>query len=294
MTLWKINCMEDKYPGMWQRWFRNQCVAVGWRGKWGYPLSGPSGDSGWRRTRAALQRMKIGDFIVASLKGNRVGRLGKITGTAVGDADWEPLVPKSAGLPEGEMGRRIQVRWDMTVGPENRDTVVLLPEGSRFTTGELRPTISEIRSISPKNLVIVMNDFANWQSLFSHFDYEKALSGYVATYPHHLEDGLTPHPNLKIRERVFSDKSRSDVILMDRDERPVIVECKQGQPTVGNIQQLRGYLRRLHDEKGEDARGILVHGGAKKLPVDIARAAAEKPRIEVVQHTLKVEFSQCN
>ena len=22
MTLWKINCMEDSFPGMWQRWYR--------------------------------------------------------------------------------------------------------------------------------------------------------------------------------------------------------------------------------------------------------------------------------
>ena len=29
-TLWKIACQEDVYPGMWQRWFKNQCVAVGW------------------------------------------------------------------------------------------------------------------------------------------------------------------------------------------------------------------------------------------------------------------------
>jgi len=21
MTLWKINCMEDRFPGMWQRWY---------------------------------------------------------------------------------------------------------------------------------------------------------------------------------------------------------------------------------------------------------------------------------
>ena len=29
MPLWKIHCKEDAYPGMWRRWFRNQCVAVG-------------------------------------------------------------------------------------------------------------------------------------------------------------------------------------------------------------------------------------------------------------------------
>ena len=139
-----------------------------------------------------------------------------------------------------------------------------------------------------------MNDSANWQSLFSHFDYEKALSGYIATYPHHLEDGLTAHPNDTVRERVFRDRSRSDVVLLDRHERPVIVECKQGQPTVADIQQLRGYLRRLLDEKVYGARGILIHGGAKKLHVDVARAAAKKPKVEVVQHRLEVEFSRCN
>jgi hypothetical protein len=286
--------MEAKYPGMWQRWFRNQCVAVGWRGSWGYPLAGHSDNPGWRRTRSALQKMEIGDYIVASLKGHRVGRLGQITGKAIEDTDWEPLVPSSPDQPEGEMGRRVFVRWDMTVGPEDRDLVVLLPQGSRFTGGELRPTISEIRSISYKRLVSAMNDPANWQSLFAHFDYEKALSGYIATYPHHLEDGLTQHPSEKVRERTFGDRSRSDVILLDRQERPVIVECKQGQPTVGDIEQLRGYLSHLLKEKNVTARGILIHGGAKKLRADVQRAAANKPKIEVVQHRLQVEFSQCN
>ncbi len=294
MRLWKINCMENSFPGMWQRWFRNQCVAVGWRSTWGYPMTGPSDDTGWRRTRSALQRMEIGDTIVAALQGHRVARLGQITGKAFADADWEPLVPPSPDQPDGEMGRRVLVRWDLTVGPEDRDLVILLPEGSRFTSGELRPTLSEVRSVSYTALVAAMNDSANWQSLFAHFDYEKALSGYIATYPHHLEDGLTQHPSEKVRERMFGDRSRSDVILLDRKERPVIVECKQGQPTIADIQQLRGYLSHLLKEKNVSARGILVHGGAKKLHADVHRAAAQKPMIEVVQHRLQVEFSRCN
>jgi len=116
----------------------------------------------------------------------------------------------------------------------------------------------------------------------------------LSRYPHHLEDGLTQHPSEKVRERVFGDRSRSDVILLDRKERPVIVECKQGQPTVADIEQLRGYLGHLLKEKNVSARGILVHGGAKKLHADVNRAAAQKPMIEVVQHRLQVEFSRCN
>ena len=30
MANWKINCMEDSYPGLWHTWFREQIVAVGW------------------------------------------------------------------------------------------------------------------------------------------------------------------------------------------------------------------------------------------------------------------------
>ena len=95
------------------------------------------------------------------------------------------------------MGRRILVRWDLTIGPDNRDEVVLLPEGHRFSSGELRPTIAEIKSLSFDHLKVVMQDEANHESLLARFEYEKALSGYIATYPHHLEDGLTVHPGLE-------------------------------------------------------------------------------------------------
>jgi RecB family endonuclease NucS len=139
-----------------------------------------------------------------------------------------------------------------------------------------------------------MQDEANHESLLAHFDYEKALSGYIATYPYHLEDGLTVHPDLKIRENTYPDRTRSDVILLDRQERTVVVECKQGPPTVQAIQQLRRYLAHLKKHKGIIARGILVHGGSRKLHDDVQIAAAKIPRIEVVQHRLGVDFSLCN
>lgn len=292
MTLWKINCAENHHPGLWQRWFRHQCVAVGWHSKWGYSLSGPTDNRGWKVARNALSKMKIGDYIVVSLSGHRIGRLGQITSKSIEDKDWDPLVPSTREDPEGEMGRRVLVRWDMTVGPEDRDMVVLLPEGARLTQGELRPTISEIRSISMEKIKSAMNDQSNWVGLLSHFDYESALSSYIAAYPHHLEDGLTQHPNERIRERVFKDKSRLDVILLDRDEKAVIVECKQGQPTVENIKQLQNYIRHLKKETDKEARGILVHGGSRRLHRDVKEAAQKAPAIEIVQHALKVEFAE--
>ncbi len=140
-----------------------------------------------------------------------------------------------------------------------------------------------------------MNDETNWESLFARFDYEKALSGYIATYPHHLEDGLTVHPTLKVRELTFRDRTRSDVILLDRNDRTVIVECKQGHPSVAAINQLRRYLVHLKKEKG-DCRAR--HPRAWRLEEtalrNVVSTAAANPRIEIVQHRLAVDFARCN
>lgn len=292
MTLWKITCKENKHPGMWQRWFRNQCVSVGWYSKWGYFLTGKTKEvDGWNRVRKVLQKIMIGDYIIVALQNHCVGRLGQVTGKAIEDSDWDPLVPPTPDEPDGGMGRRIMVRWDLQVGPDDRDTIVLLPEDCHFSNGELRPTLSQIRSISVDRLKAAMNDPVNWLSLDSRFNYESALSGYIASHPHKLEDGLTVHPSEKVRERVFKDKSRSDVLLLDRNETPVIVECKQNQPTVDNVIQLRHYLKRLQIETDQKPRGILVHGGARKVRSEVANCAKRQPEIELVQYKLEVDFS---
>ena len=74
--------------------------------------------------------------------------------------------------------------------------------------------------------------------------------------------------------------------------RPVIVECKQGAPTAENLRQLRGYMKLLRNETGrQDVRGILVHGGARKLQREVLKAADIAPRIEIVQYHLQVDFA---
>ncbi len=137
-----------------------------------------------------------------------------------------------------------------------------------------------------------MNDQRNWVGLLGKFGYEKALSDYIATYPNHLEDGLLPHPNAKIREMVFKDKSRLDVLLLDRRGIPVIVECKQHAASIKHINQLRHYILRLEEQTGQKARGILVHSGAQKLATDIIQAAKKQPKIEIVCYRLRVEFAR--
>lgn len=292
--LWKIACQENIYPGMWQRWFLNQCVAVGWASLWGFKLNGPTeGGRGWSTARKAIKNMEIGDFVIVALHGHRIGRLGEITGKAIDDDNWNPLVLPGPALPDGEMGRRIFVRWDLTVGPDDFDLVVQLPTGSTLTSGELRPTVSCIHSQTVEDIRAVMNDPTNWIGLLGKFGYEKALSDYVASYPQRLEDGLLPHPNKRVRELAFGDRSRLDVLLIDKAGRPVIVECKQHAPSTADVQQLRHYIGRLKKETGQTARGILVHGGAQKLPRDVIDEARRQPAIEVVSYRLRVDFQPC-
>ena len=293
MTLWKFYCEENKFPGMWPRWFLNQCVGVGWYSGSGFSLDGATDDRGWSRARNALKQIQAGDHIIVSLRNHRVGRIGEVTGGAFGDDDWDPLVPRSVSNPDGEMGRRIFVRWDLTSGPDSRDWVVALPPHARFSPGELRPTIAEIQSVSTTELKKIMSDPLNWVELWPHFDYERSLSGYIAAYPHRLEDGLLQHPSEKVREKVFGDLSRLDVILIDRNNVPVIVECKQGHPTVDHIRQLRHYMAKLEQETGLKARGILVHGGSRKLAPEVAEEAGSMPPVELVRYNVDIGFSPC-
>jgi hypothetical protein len=292
MTLWKVHSMDPEFPGLWQRWYREQCVAVGFSPHRGRKLRGKTkGGRGWRAARAKLLQIAAGDFVVAALKGNRVGRLGKVTEIHIEDDEWNPLVPVSKDRPKGDIGRRIYVRWDLTCGPDDRELVVSLPEGARFKLGELRPTVSEIKSRTLKQLRATMNDPANWVGLTA-FKYEKALSDYIAAYPHRLEDGLVPYPNKRVREKVFTDSTRVDVLLIDRNGKPVIVECKQGSPTRNHLKQLRGYMKLLQKETGQkDVRGILVHGGSRKLSQEVIMAATLTPQVEIVQYLLRVDFA---
>ncbi|HZF00934.1 MAG TPA: endonuclease NucS domain-containing protein [Methylomirabilota bacterium] len=191
-----------------------------------------------------------------------------------------------------EKGRRIFVRWDFNIGPEDRDLVVALPPETRLTSGERRPTIAKISLQKLGNLQTAMNDSANWVGLASEFSYEKSLSDYISAYPYRLEDGLLPHPNKKVRERVFSDSKRLDILLEDKFGQAVIVECKQNQPTVQDVQQLQHYLNKFKDEEGQEARGILIHGGARKLREEVRQAAKKKPTVELVQFNVGVDFSK--
>ena len=291
MAYWKVYCMERNYPGLWYTWFRDQVAAVGWPPN-DYHLEDGPGGHGWGAARKYLQRVSAGDSLIVQLSESRVGRIGTVTGKHITDREWQPTVPKSSGVPLGEQGRRIEVRWDLSFGEVSPEHVAELPSTVRFAKGpELRWSIYPLREARFAAIRRAVHDEKNWVTLVRGFRYETSLSDYLVSAPHLLEDGLRPYPLKRPREHVFADNTRSDVLLLDKHERLVIVECKQGAPTVKNIRQLRGYMD--HAARWANVgsvRGILVHGGSMNLSADVRSAARESPSVELVRYLITVGF----
>ena len=290
--LYRINCTEDDYPGLWRQWLKHQCVTDGHSPDRGCHLKGKTkGGMDWRKTINRLVEIEPGDEIVATLPGRRIGRIGEVIRKKVDDGEWDCLVESinDPEWPNGYMGRRIEVRWDLEHGPDDWDLVVQLPEGlnlGRGTMNQIHPT-----NTNADELRKIMQDQANWVGLVGRFGYEQALSDYIALYPHRLKDGLMPYPDDDVREKSFPDLSRLDVLLLDKYEKPVIVECKRESPCVEDVEQLQGYIRKSVKAIGNRARGILVHGGARKVDEKVMKAA-KKLRIEIFQYKLDVEFAE--
>ena len=293
-TLWKVTCPEHWWPGLWKRWYRNQCVAVGWPPP-AYSLFAGQGDEsqGWVRARNALGAVEVGDVVAVTLQGHRVGRLGEVVAKKLDDTDWDPLVPPDPTIPYGEMGRRLLVRWDLAAVPDSPDEVVKLPAARTFSPGELRNTVAAVSTYSVEELREAMSDPVNRVGTAGRFRYERSLSDFVAAYPHRLEDGMLPFPNAKIRELTFDDGSRLDVLLVDRDNIPVVVECKQDSPGLEALEQLKHYMARVAEQRPGPVRGLLLHGGPRVLSAEMRAALATEPDIDVVQYRLDVAFAKC-
>ncbi len=295
MSYWKVNCMEDDYPGLWQTWFLQQTVAIGWPTPH-FSLEGPTPDRSWAAARAAASQVRVGDRIVVQLSNSRVGRIGTVTQVKIEDAHWNPTVPVDKKNPEGEMGRRIEVRWDLHVGPVSPSAVARLPVEARFKGRALRSTIVRLKEETAEKIVLALSDEANWTSVHSGFASERAISEYIDAFPHLLEDGLRPYPSVKTREFAFTDKRRSDVLLLDRQGRMVIVECKQNSPSEADVNQIRHYMTMARKEilglkSKTPIRGVLVHGGSRKIPDAVMQLAMAQPHIELVRFAVSVDFA---
>ena len=78
---------------------------------------------------------------------------------------------------------------------------------------------------------------------------------------------------------------------MDRDANPVVVECKQGAATASDVKQLRGYMKLVSEETGSSSvRGILVHGGARRLSSAVSAERQQVPPVTVLRYRVDVDF----
>jgi hypothetical protein len=286
--------MEDHYPGLWHTWFREQIVAVGWPPP-GFGLHTAQAKRDWSLARRYLLQMSVGDKVIVQLRNWRVGRIGTVLDKQIEDAQWDPSVPSQGG-DSGEMGRRVQVRWDLTTGKLTPDFVVELPPETRPNPRIWRLTLSPVPGNAFDKMERAFRDENNWVSLIPGFASERALSEYISASPHLLEDGLVPYPSAAARELVFPDRTRLDVLLLDRNNNIVIVECKQGAPTIHNVKQLRGYMRNAEKLRtglkiGKNIRGILVHGGARKLSTAVRKESRRSPKIDLLQFSVSVGFT---
>src|ERR1700720_1248905 len=99
-----------------------------------------------------------------------------------------------------------------------------------------------------------------------------------------------------VRELVFRDRTRLDVLLLDCDRNIVIIECKQGEPCLQHVEQLRGYMRnvkklRIGLKASKKIRGILVHGRSRKLSSEVRKESKCSPEIELVKFSVSVGFT---
>jgi hypothetical protein len=292
MSYWKINCMADKYPGLWQTWFIQQTVAIGWPPPHWKLIGGSRDLAGWAKARAAAVRVKVGDSIIVQLSRGHVGRIGTVTAIRIADHEWKPTVPEDGEYPQGEMGRRFEVRWDLSTGPVAPSAIAKLPEDARFKGGNLRYTISPLSEMNFRAIELALADEANWTVLNSTFRLEKSLSDYIGSFPYLLSEGLRPYP--KAREYRFKDGTRIDVLLLDRQNDLVLVECKQDAPTVEHLDQVQHYVKNARSEIVGTAkrkiRAILVHGGSRNVEPKV-RKAAKALAIELVRASVVVDFA---
>jgi len=289
-----VVCDDKRYPGLWQRWFEQQCAAVGWPPQSGFKLEGSSIAQSWSTARNCLKKMRRGDVVVVQLANHRIGRIGEIVEKMVADDEWNPTVSKKQHPKYGEHGRRVLLRWDLSLGPKNPEEIVTLPEEAQIPLTYAIKAVAELPQPQFRAIVRAMRSPSNWVSMFSYFRKERALSDYVAEFPHRVKDGLKPFPEAgKITEKPLVDGTRMDVLLVDTVGNPVVVECKRDEATVGSIDQLQRYIDHVKKLTGrKHVRGLLLHGGARSLGSRVRAKLKGKRHIQVFQYSLRVDFTE--
>lgn len=178
-SYWIVTCPEPKIRGgVWRRWYRENCVAVGWYPPtWSFDAQGEDTE-GWPFARNRLKRMRAGDKVIPFLLKSRIGPVGTIRAINATDVDWNPTVEKGnyrGNEGHAALGRRILVTWEQAgMPPDGKIATVPVTHRRNGRSPLARHTIEELSDEQFLNFCSVLSAKENW--------------GEVATVPGSVEN----------------------------------------------------------------------------------------------------------
>jgi hypothetical protein len=163
-SYWIVICPEPHVTGgLWARWYRENCVAVGWPPP-EFGLAGGTENSGWAWTRDRLNQMRVGDKVIPFLLKWRIGPVGTVRELRVTDGDWSPTVDEGAysrNPDQAELGRRVLVTWEQAGMPPD-GKVAIVPANLRTGGPLARHTVEELPAVQFERLCSALSDASNW------------------------------------------------------------------------------------------------------------------------------------
>jgi hypothetical protein len=284
---WIVICPEPLVRGgVWMRWYRESCVAVGWYPPtWSFEGQGDNTE-GWAYARNRLKEIRVGDKVIPFLLKWRIGPVGTVREIKVKDTDWNPTVGKGdyAGSEEWGLGRRILVTWEQAGMPPN-GMIATVPADQRSGGRQplARHTIEQLSVEQFKSLCSVLSAKENWDDITigpgssvndgsSETEVpppppspaalsllERDLQKFLSRNLDVIEKGLKPDPEYQLEEYSI-DVGRIDLLCKDSRGNWVIIELKADWAGDDAVGQILGYMSwaREHLPNGATVRGIIV------------------------------------
>jgi hypothetical protein len=285
-SYWIVICPEPNVRGgVWKRWYREQCVAVGWYPPiWSFEGQGEN-TQGWQIARNRLNEIKPGDKVIPFLLKWRIGPVGTVKEVKVADVDWNPTVEKGNYSDEKDLGRRILVTWEQAgMPPGGMIATVPVPQRPGGGSPLARHTIERLSIEQFQNLCSVLSDKENWGDVVSPLGsvtdddesaetevlppppppaelslLERDLQKFLSRNLDKIEKGLKPDPDYQLEEYSI-DVGRIDLLCKDARENWVIIELKADWAGDEAVGQILGYMSWVKENlpNGTNTRGIIV------------------------------------
>ncbi|MFC2046503.1 endonuclease NucS domain-containing protein, partial [Chloroflexota bacterium] len=113
---------------------------------------------------------------------------------------------------------------------------------------------------------------------------EKDLENFIAAQPYVIEPGLT-----LVKTQYETGVGRIDLLLKDRQGRPVVVETKRGRESDKVVGQVLRYMGWLLANENDQVRGIIL---VSEPDARLEYAAFAVPNIDLVTYKVRFELER--